>query len=623
MTLPEPYPPVCQPIEAALRQQVEQERLLNQVTTQIRQTLELPVILETAVQQVRQFLDADRLVIYQFDHPERVVDQPLRPDPQPNPEVWLGRVIYEARANETISSVLGWGERDRCFTDPHRSERYYYSGMTISVPDTEVAYTGHPCLLSQVHYMHVRAKLVAPIVIQSQPWGLFIAHQCDRPREWSENEQNFLRHIAEHLAIAIYQAELYAELQKQKRTLEQQVIDRTRALRDTLLAAQSANRAKSEFLANVSHEFRSPLTTVIGMSSTLMRWTFGHLSSQQRHYLQTIHDSGKHLLDLINDVLDLSQLEAGKMALKTREFSLALIAKQVLDMFRDNAEKNEIKFVLEIDNHLVDQNHLQMANDLLFQGDRRRTRQILINLLSNAIKFTPAGGQVTLRVSRDGAEAVLQVEDTGIGIAEDQKSLLFQKFQQLDSSYQRQYPGTGLGLALTKQLVELHNGRIDVDSTLGVGSQFTVWLPELALSGQKDVTKHSQPVRAAQIVLIETDETLASELCDLLTDAGHHVIWMMDGLAAIEQVKFLQPELIVMSMRLSRTNGQEILQQLQELPVRKQLKILALHIQGDLATPDQIPHLADDDLYQPIVASEFLSKINHLLESIRNSSSSA
>ncbi len=635
MTPPEQYPAVCQPIEAALIQQVEQERLLNQVTTQIRQSLELPVILETAVQRVRHFFEADRLVIYQFERPLPRPDKAQnslserRPDSgsdktrsvkSKSTTAWPGRVTYEALATESVQSVIGWGEPDHCFTDPHRGENYYRNGMTFAIADVEAAYANHPCLLQQLRLLKVRSKLVAPIVIQDQPWGLLIAHQCWETREWAENEQKFLRHIAEHLAIAIYQAELYAELQQQKQTLEHQVIARTRELRDTLLAAQSANRAKTEFLANVSHEFRSPLTTVIGMSSTLMRWTFGNLSSKQRHYLQTIHDSGKHLLELINDVLDLSQLESGKMVLKIREFSLALLAKQALETFRDAAEKSKIVLILEVNHEQIDPNHLQMTSDLLFRGDRRRIRQILLNLLNNALKFTPEGGQVTLKLWFSEGKAALQVADTGIGIAEDQKPLLFQKFQQLDSSYHRQYPGTGLGLALTQQLVELHNGRIEVETKVGEGSQFTVWLPQQTVSPRSDSSKHasSSPIRTAQIALIENDEELARDLCQVLTDAGYHVIWIMEGLAAIGQIKLLEPEMVVINMRLARTDGNEMIQKLRDLPHGDQMKILALHSPSDFPFQDPaVPNIADDDLYQPIVASEFLSKIESLLVGTR------
>lgn len=632
MTSPEQFPSVCQPVEAALRQQVEQERLLNQVTTQIRQSLELPVILETAVQKVRHLLAVDRLVIYQFQLPTGTTlpDQASVEDPS-SPLITSalhGCVTYEALASNAISSILGYGEREHCFTDPQKGKTWHPNGVTFAVQDVELSYQSIPCLLQQMRQNRVRSKLVSPIRIQNQLWGLLIAHQCSSARDWLPQEQNFLSHIAEHLAIAIYQAELYAQLQQQKQTLEQQVITRTRDLRDTLLASQAADRAKSEFIANVSHEFRSPLTTVIGMSATLLHWTVGNLSARQRHYLQTIHDSGKHLLELINDVLDLSQLESGKMVLKVREFSLALLAKQTLDSFRDAAANSQIDLKLIIGNAARTEPQPSMTEDLLFLADRRRVRQILLNLLSNAVKFTPMGGQVTLRVWIDQGKAFLQVEDTGIGIAPDDIPLLFQKFHQLDASYDREFPGTGLGLALTKQLVELHNGRIEVQSTPHIGSQFTVSLPPQAMrppastaTPSSALSSPSSPssLRTAQIVLIESNEHLAQDLCQVLTHAGYHVIWIMEGVGAISQVQLLQPEVVVVSMQLARTNGHELIQKLRELPQGKALKILALHSPANLDSSTQhILNYADDELYQPIVSSEFISKIEDLLTSLRS-----
>jgi two-component system, sensor histidine kinase and response regulator len=322
-------------------------------------------------------------------------------------------------------------------------------------------------LLAFLQKIQVRAKLIAPIVFQQQLWGLLIAHQCYEPRSWQENEKNLLRRIAEQLAIAIYQEELMRSLKLEKQTLEQRVIERTQALHDALLAAQAASRAKSEFLATMSHELRTPLTSVIGMSSTLLRWPSGEMSQRQRQFLQTIHDSGEHLLALINDILELTQFESGKAVLNLSEFALAQLAEASLRSLSDRATRQAVHIMLD----------LKISPDYRLFADPQRVSQILWNLLSNAIKFTPEGGEAILRIWSENDFAVIQVEDTGIGIAEEHLPLIFEKFQQLDSPYQRHYDGTGLGLALTKQLVELHQGRIEVESTLGKGSIFTVWLP--------------------------------------------------------------------------------------------------------------------------------------------------
>jgi signal transduction histidine kinase len=240
------------------------------------------------------------------------------------------------------------------------------------------------------------------------------------------------------------------------------------ALRDALQAAEAASRLRNEFLATISHELLTPLTYVIGMSSTLLRWPLGELSPRQRDYLQTIHDSGEHLLAMINDILDLSQIEAGKTVLNISEFSLVKIAENTVESLFEKAASKQVTLKLDL--------QLDPKRDR-FTADSSRVEQILWNLLTNAIKFTPEGGTVTLRFWVEDNTAIFQIEDTGIGIPEEQQPLLFEKFQQLDTPLRRRYEGTGLGLALTKQLVELHRGRIEVESTVGIGSIFTVWIP--------------------------------------------------------------------------------------------------------------------------------------------------
>ncbi|WP_414529281.1 ATP-binding protein [Nodularia chucula] len=450
----------CKPVEEALNNRVQREQLLNQVTTQIRKSLDLPVIMATAITLVREFLELDRLVIYKFggDHVHGSGDC----------------IVHEARATNAISSVLYYQETD-CFESDSPCCEKYRQGFTLVVDDVEQTYALEECLLNFLRKSQVRAKLVAPIILEKKLWGLLIAHQCYTPRQWTENEKSLLTAIAEQLAIAIHQAQLMQSLQAatltltaEKQTLEQRVIERTMALREALLAAEAASRLRNEFLATISHELLTPLTYVIGMSSTLLRWPLGELSQRQRDYLQTIHDSGEHLLELINDILDISQIEAGKTVLNITEFSLTEIAKNCIQSLLKKATSKQVNLQLDL------QIHPQRDR---FTADAGRIEQIMGNMLTNAIKFTPEGGNVTLRIWVEDNTAIFQIEDTGIGIAEEQLPLMFEKFQQLDTPYRRRYEGTGLGLALTKQLVELHRGRIEVESTVAIGSIFTVWIP--------------------------------------------------------------------------------------------------------------------------------------------------
>ncbi|WP_446359312.1 hybrid sensor histidine kinase/response regulator [Coleofasciculus sp. G2-EDA-02] len=628
-----PYCEVAQPIEAALRQQVEQERLINQVTTHIRQSLELPVILSTAVDEVRHFLDVDRLLIYQFDgdlvnlseegnktevdNSTDVADQfenaksLTSPLPSQQDE---GCVTYEARYSDKIGSVLNWREEKDCALHIPNCRTRYHQGFTGAIDDIEVAYSDSPCLLQLLRQTQVKAKLVAPIIVQNRLWGLLIAHQCFAPRHWQESEKLFLKQIAEHLAVAIYQAQLYAQAHQQKSNLEQRVIERTQELRDALQATQAANHAKSEFLAAMSHELRTPLTCVIGLSATLLRWSWGEGGSKtvslekQRHYLQTIQENGEHLLELINDILDFSQLEAGKAVLNISEFSLWYLAQQTLQSLKEKARSSQIELTLDW--------QVPTQKDR-FQADPRRLRQILFNLLGNAIKFTPAGGQVTLRGWREHNLAVFQIEDTGIGIPQEQIPLMFQKFQQLETTYQRTYEGTGLGLALTKQLVELHGGTIEVESTVGKGSIFTVCLPiQSVVSG---ATKSAAPSGKGSpvpgsIVLIENNEASATAICEILTAAGYHLVWLIESSTAVRQIELLQPHAVIVDWQLSAMDGYEISYYLHHKTTTAHIKVLAL-ITSSLSADEQqdLNALVDDYLPKPVEPAQLLQKVATLM----------
>ncbi|MEA5577324.1 GAF domain-containing sensor histidine kinase [Anabaena sp. UHCC 0451] len=477
----------CQAVEDALTKQIAQERLLNQVTTQIRKSLDLQVIMATAINQVREFLELDRLVIYKFVSSDiktqntllngqyshhAIVNNKFR---EQNDQHYESFIVYESLEANSISSVLNYQEKD-CLNRSSQCWEKYHQGFILAVDDVEKTYALEACLLNFLRGIHVKSKLAAPIIFEEQLWGLLIAHQCHTSRNWTDSEKSLLSSIAEQLAIAIHQYELMGSLQEatrtltqEKQTLEQRVIERTMALREALLAAEAANRLRSEFLATISHELLTPLTYVIGMSSTLLRWPLGELSQRQRHYLQTIHDSGEHLLEMINDILDLSQIEAGKTVLNISEFSLLKTAQNILDCLLEKATSEKVTLKLDL--------QINPTSDM-FTADSGRVEQILWNLLANAIKFTPEGGSVTLRLWVEDNTAIFQIEDTGIGIPEEKLPLLFEKFQQLDAPYRRRYEGTGLGLALTKQLVELHRGRIEVESTVSIGSIFTVWIPK-------------------------------------------------------------------------------------------------------------------------------------------------
>ena len=263
-----------------------------------------------------------------------------------------------------------------------------------------------------------------------------------------------------------------ASLQASVRGLEQRVKDRTQELQQALVELSQkggqlevASRHKSEFLANMSHELRTPLNAIIGFSQVLRQRLFGEINPKQEEYLDDILASGNHLLDLINDVLDLSKVEAGQVELEVATFSLREALERGVVIVRERATKNGVGLSLEL-----------AADVDLVDGDERRVRQVVFNLLSNAVKFTPRGGSVVVASARENGEVLVSVTDTGPGIAADDQERIFEEFQQTDVGV-LQREGTGLGLALSKRLVELHRGRIWVESQSGHGSRFVFTLP--------------------------------------------------------------------------------------------------------------------------------------------------
>ncbi|HEV3168070.1 MAG TPA: ATP-binding protein, partial [Isosphaeraceae bacterium] len=268
-------------------------------------------------------------------------------------------------------------------------------------------------------------------------------------------------------------------------SLEQQVAERTRELGDAISQLEAASRHKSDFLANMSHELRTPLNAIIGFSEVLLERMFGEINQKQTEYLQDILGSGRHLLSLINDILDISKVEAGRMELQPSVFNLPLVVHNAVSIVRERATRQGILLTLEIDSRMGE-----------IEADERRVKQVLFNLLSNALKFTPAGGRVTLVAQLTGSEVQISVRDTGIGIRGEDQDRIFEEFQQAGPG--KAVEGTGLGLALAKRFVEMHGGRIWVDSVIDAGSAFTFTLPLQQASHR--VERSSRDARAREAV---------------------------------------------------------------------------------------------------------------------------
>ncbi len=276
--------------------------------------------------------------------------------------------------------------------------------------------------------------------------GMVLARYTVRP--FSDREVELVRTFVDQAAIAIENVRLFNEIQEKSRQLE------------------VASRHKSEFLATMSHELRTPLNAIIGFSEALIEQMFGPVNPKQAEYLNDVLSSGKHLLTLINDILDLAKIEAGRMELDVDRFSLVEALQNGITMVRERASRHGIAVALDV------------APDIdLIEADPRKVKQVLFNLLSNAVKFTADGGRVEVAARRANGDVVVTVRDTGIGIAPEDQERIFEEFQQARRASERSREGTGLGLALAKRFVELHGGRIWVDSAVGRGSTFTFTLP--------------------------------------------------------------------------------------------------------------------------------------------------
>ena len=294
----------------------------------------------------------------------------------------------------------------------------------------------------------VRTLLAVPMLREGVPIGVFALSRGSKVEPFTDKQIALAATFADQAVIAIENVRLFNEIQEKSRQLE------------------TANKHKSEFLANMSHELRTPLNAIIGFSEVLIDKMFGELNDKQADYLKDIHESGKHLLSLINDILDLSKIEAGRMELELSSFHLPSAISNAMTLVRERAQRHSIRLGVEIDERLAD-----------FQADERKFKQIMLNLLSNAVKFTPDGGRVDVCAKRDTTKVEIAVRDTGVGIAPEDQAALFEEFKQVGRDYTRKAEGTGLGLALTKRFVELHGGEIRVDSAPGKGSTFTVLLP--------------------------------------------------------------------------------------------------------------------------------------------------
>lgn len=348
------------------------------------------------------------------------------------------------------------------------------------------------------------------------------------------------------------------------------------------LELSRVNRLKSEFLANMSHELRTPMTSILGFSSLLERQIYGDLNDRQLLYITQIRQSGEHLLALINEVLDLSKVEAGQMDLHVQPLSIAALSHHVIAMVATQAEMKEIEICCDIPAGLPP-----------LVADEMRIRQMLLNLLSNAVKFSQRRKSVGLSVQQADGYVFITVWDQGIGIPKEQQALLFQPFQQLDTSLSRRYEGTGLGLALTQRLARLHGGDVSVESEAGQGAQFTIKLPlDCRSVAQQDVHETTlrtvelptdgvladlpSGVTTGQVLLVEDNPVNALLVQHMLNYWGYETIHVPNGQAALTWLQSNYPVLVLMDIHLPGTDGLAVTRKIRESPDWAEIPIVAI-----------------------------------------------
>jgi PAS domain S-box-containing protein len=367
-----------------------------------------------------------------------------------------------------------------------------------------------------------------------------------------------------------------------------------------MLRAELASRTKSSFLANMSHELRTPLNAIIGFSELMEQGLAGPLSERQKDYVSSVLQSGRHLLSLVNDILDLSKIEAGRMDLDREWMSLDVVVDAVQRVVRSIALKQGVLLMMSVDEDLPE----------VFI-DPVRMKQVLYNLLSNGIKFTPKGGSVTLTAQLVVGSVVITVRDTGVGIRTEDLPRLFQEFEQLDSTGGERPEGTGLGLVLTKRLLEMHGGTITASSVYGEGSTFTITLPTLrrvnvseaprafSTAGSKDV----------QVLIVEDDANAAELLAGHLRAAGVSVAIATNGEQAISMAASLEPRAITLDL-LVPGDGWTILRRLKDDPATTNIPVLVISVLDE--APRALSLGAAAYLVKPVTRDTLL----HSLESV-------
>jgi diguanylate cyclase (GGDEF)-like protein len=482
---------------------------------------------------------------------------------------------------------------------------------------SEVNFTNNPALIRE----GIKAVLACPIIFNDRVYGIMFLDDF-KLRQYSERQKRAISLVARILGIAVDRPNLLKRLREQEEELsrleerfENKVKERTEDLERMNRELERASQHKSRFIANMSHELRTPLNSILGFSEVLEGKIFGDLTENQERYVKNIHSSGKHLLELVNNVLDIAKIEAGKYEMTYETFLVEDMVADIFNVMEPMADRKAIEL------------GLSTSEDVdVMTADMVKLKQVLYNLISNAIKFTPEGGKVSVAIGKEaghgeseGQEMVtFAVSDTGVGIRSDDLQRIFDEFEQADSAFSRQYGGAGLGLALTKKLVELHGGQIAVESKLGEGSTFTVSIPLISQlqemrAAEVEAVNLNFPwmnEKAPLILVVEDDPASAELLTIHLTQAGYKVAHAFDGEDAVTKAMDLRPFAILLDIMLPKKDGWEVLQAFKSNEATANIPVL---IHSIIDNKDLAFALgATDYLLKPLDKDALLDKIQGL-----------
>lgn len=475
---------------------------------------------------------------------------------------------------------------------PSEIAQVFLSGEPLLVPNANLhdehghSFPGYGRALSQ---FRPTSMLWVPLLIHGRVVGVLTLLRFNHEQPSFTQEDMVLAHdLADRAGLALSNARLFeqaqhelAERERAQLALEAErvqlalrVAERTADLSLANAALARAARLKDEFLATMSHELRTPLTAILGRAEILADEIHGPLTSKQAYSVQVIAESGHHLLALINDILDLTKIEAGKLDLELGLVELEPVCQTSVRMIAQQAREKEISLATVMDPGVE-----------LIRADGRRLRQILVNLLSNAVKFTPRGGRIGLEVRGDPAleRVTLTVWDTGIGISEADQHLIFRPFQQLDTGLGRHYEGTGLGLVLVRRLTEAHGGSVILESALGQGSRFSVVLPWQRTPPASDHAIVEAPPAAAgagaspqRLLLVEDSEATINAMLEGLRTNHCEVVMAHSSAEALASAHAISPDVIVMDVRMSGLDGIETIRQIRADAQLRDTPIIAL-----------------------------------------------